>query len=248
MNQTFLLSIIVPIFNEEDILKKFFPTLKESISEYNYEIIFVDDGSKDSSLKLLRTFLKNDRTIKIIKLKRNFGQQNAIYTGLCCAIGDCAVVLDADLQDPPHYIRQMILEWQKGNKIVFAQRKSRDDNFIKKMCAYLFYRIYKLIINNKAYPDTGDFYLIDKKVLKNIINIPESRFFLRGIIARETSTKTSILIHRKARCLGKTKYSTKKMLKLAFHAFCQPKLKTRKKEAKDFIDKIIYESEIQTTQ
>lgn len=242
MKQPFLLNIIVPVYNEEAVLERFFSTLKKSIFKYNYKIIFIDDGSTDHSLELLMGFLAKDKSIEIIKLKRNFGQQNAIYTGLTCAKGDCAVVLDADLQDPPRYICDMVEKWQEGHKIVFAQRKSRSDNLIKKITAYFFYRGYKLLINRNSYLDTGDFYLLDKKVISNVVSIPESRFFLRGTIAKEALGSTSILVDRDPRILGKTKYSTKKMLKLAFHAFLQSKIKTKKKSKTDFIEKIFYAS------
>lgn len=242
MKQSFLLNIVVPVYNEEAVLKKFLSVLKKSVLRYNYEIIFVDDGSEDNSLKILLGFLENDELIKVVKLKRNFGQQNAIYAGLCYAKGDCVVVLDADLQDPPHYIQQMIEKWSEGYKIVFAQRKSRNDNLIKKITAYFFYRIYKLFINRRAFLDTGDFYLLDKKVIKNLIDVPESRFFLRGMIAKLAFPTTRVLVDREVRHLGKTKYSTIKMIKLAFYAFWQMSTKTKGKSGKDFIETIIYAS------
>lgn len=241
MKQSFLLSIIVPVHNEEACIKQFFLILKKNTSMYDCEIIFVDDGSTDNSLNLLLDFLKKDRLVKIVKLKKNFGQQIAIFSGLDCAKGDCAIVLDADLQDPPRFIRPMVVKWQKGYKIVFAQRKSRKDAILKKMTAYIFYRVYKLIANKEAYMDTGDFYLLDKKVVKNIINIPESRFFLRGIIAKETLPKTTVSIYRENRLLGETKYSTKKMLRLAFDALLQSKMRTKEKFENNFIEKIFYD-------
>lgn len=236
------LSIVVPLYNEKAVLKKFFSTLIKNISRYNYEIIFVDDGSCDSSLEILLLLSVNNKSIKIVKLKRNLGQQIAICTGLKHARGDCVIVLDADLQDPPHYIHQMISKWREGYKIVFAQRVARKDNFVKQISAFIFYRLYKFFVNRKALLDVGDFYLLDKEVVKNILESKQARYFLRGTIAKQPLLHTQILIIREARLLGKTKYSVIKMLKLAICAFLQANIKQVTALETDYVEQVIYES------
>ena len=178
----FLLSIIIPVFNEEQniepLLKRLIPILKN----YQYEIIFVDDGSKDKTSSIVKK--QSDKNIKLISFYRNFGHQMALTAGYEVARGDCVITIDADLQDPPEIIPQMIDKWQAGAKIIYAKRNERKgENFFKKYTATVFYLLINFLSDTPIPQEVGDFRLLDKQVVEFLNNLHERPSFLRGLVS-----------------------------------------------------------------
>ena len=213
-----LLSVIVPVYNEKENIPTLHDRLCEffSAKDYNFELIFVDDGSKDNSLDLIRQFHAQDNRVKYLSLARNFGHQIAITSGINFAQGNAVVVMDADLQDPPELIPEMIEKWQQGFQIVYAQRVARKgENFIKISFAFLFYRIIKFLSEIDIPIDTGDFCLMDKKVVDILKTMPERNRYVRGLRAWVGFRKTAVTYNRDPRFKGKPKYTFFKSFLLA---------------------------------
>lgn len=217
-----LLSIVIPCFNEEEIIDSTFHKLDQLIKTWvgrslinDFEIIFVDDGSKDHTLPLLKQIAQNDNRIKVIALSRNFGHQAALCAGLSNARGDVVVSLDADLQDPPEVIPEMLAQYSKGHEIVLGVRKERKtDSFFKKATAQIFYKLMNLMGANLIY-NHADFRLLSRRVLEELKKFPESMLFLRGLIPTLGFNRSFVYYDRAERIGGKTKYSLSKMLALA---------------------------------
>ncbi len=171
MGNKTLLSVVVPICSEEEIIPEFYARLKSVLSglsqALDHEIIFVDDGSRDGSMDLLKRLAQDDKDIRVISFSRNFGHQFAITAGLDHASGDAAVIIDGDLQDPPEVIPQMIGKWSEGCKVVYGVReKRRGENPVKLVTAKLFYRLIRLLSDTDLPLDAGDFRLLDAKVIE----------------------------------------------------------------------------------
>lgn len=214
-------SILLPVFNEESNVKHLYDRLTKVMGSltHEYEIIFVDDNSKDRSLAILEYLNRMDPRVKIIKLSRNFGHQMAITAGLDYAQGDAVIMMDADLQDPPEIIPQLIEKHKEGYEVVYAQREERKgETVFKRWTASLFYRIMKHLTDIEIPLDSGDFRLIDKKVLNSLKGMQERHRFLRGLIAWVGYKQIGIRYQRDARYTGKTKFTFKKMLKFAIDA------------------------------
>lgn len=212
------ISVVVPMYNEEAVAKICYDRLKKVLEEinYEYEIIFVNDGSKDKTLEILEEISKNERYIKIISFSRNFGHQAAVTAGLKDTTGDAIVVIDADMQDPPELIKDMIKLWEEGNEVIYAKRKIRKgESKFKLITAKMFYDILNGLADVEIPKDTGDFRLVDKKVVEVINNLPEHNKFLRGLFSWTGFKQIPIEYERKERVAGKTKYPLKKMVKLA---------------------------------
>lgn len=212
----FLLSIIIPVFNEEQnidpLIKRLIPILKDS----PYEIIFVDDGSKDKTPLIIKKQSAKNKSIKLISFYRNFGHQMALTAGYEIAKGDCVISIDADLQDPPEIIPQMIEKWQKGAKIVYAKRKKREvDTFFKKFTASFFYLLINLLSDTPIPQEVGDFRLIDKQVVNFLKNLQEKPSFLRGLVAWGGFPTEYVYFDREKRYAGETHYGFFKMLNFA---------------------------------
>ncbi len=211
-------SIVVPVYNEELIINETYTKLRETIKQTNedYELIFVNDGSTDSSYKLLASICENDDHIKLLNLSRNFGHQVAISAGLDHATGDAIIVIDADLQDPPEIILEMIKKWKEGFEIVHGKRIKREgDRILKKIAIYLYYRFLKCLTSYEIPIDVGDFRLIDKKVLSALQNLPEKNRYLRGLISWLGFNQTFVEYIRQGRIGGESKYSLSKLFGLA---------------------------------
>lgn len=216
MEKNFLLSIVIPAYNEEknipQLLKKLFPILKK----YNWEIIFVDDGSTDKTPQIIKDFAQKDKRIKLISFQRNFGHQIALTCGYKYAKGDCVITMDADLQDPPEIIEKMIKKWQEGYDIVYGQRLDRQtDSFFKRTTADLFYRLINFLSDVPIPKHVADFRLVDKKVVEFLNTLPEKARFLRGLVAWPGFKSTIVRYKREKRFAGKTHYSLSKMLNFA---------------------------------
>ena len=213
------ISIVIPMYYEEEVAKQCYEKVTEvmsSLNNYDYEIIFVDDGSKDKTLEILENIQKNDMKVKIISFSRNFGHQAAVTAGIKYVTGDAAVIIDADLQDPPETIPDMIKLWEEGNDVVYGKRKSREgESRFKLLSAKMFYKVLNALSDVEIPKDTGDFRLVDKKVLDVVNNMPEHNKFLRGLFSWTGFEQKANEYERKERFAGKTKYPLKKMLKLA---------------------------------
>lgn len=213
------ISVVVPMYYEEEIVDLCYKELKKvlkGIKNYQHEIIFINDGSLDKTLPLLEKIAKKDKDVKVISFSRNFGHQAAVSAGLEYVTGDAIVIIDADLQDPPSLIPDMLKLWENGYEVVYGKRKQRDgESFFKLFTAKMFYKILNGLSSVNIPKDTGDFRLIDKKVAMAITSLPEHNKFLRGLYSFTGFKQTEFLYERKARVAGKTKYSLKKMVKLA---------------------------------
>lgn len=212
------ISVVVPIYNESKIIPELISRLKESVSRIsnNYELIFVNDGSKDNSLDVLKENLNGDHRCYYIDLSRNFGHQIAVSAGLDASIGKAVVIIDGDLQDPPELIVEMYEKYKEGFEVVYAKRRQRKgENFFKKATAKLFYRILKRLTDFPIPMDTGDFRLIDRKIVEGLKQMPERNKFLRGQIAWLGFRQTSVLYDRDGRKHGTTGYTFSKMVRLA---------------------------------
>jgi dolichol-phosphate mannosyltransferase len=212
-------TIILPVFNEQDNLLKLHQRLTGTIDSIttDYEMIFIDDCSNDNSYEMLKVLNEQDLRVKIIKFTKNCGHQIAITCGLDFAEGDAAIIMDADLQDPPEAIPKFIEKHEQGYEIVYAIREKREgETFFKKVTAFFFYRVMKVFTNIEMPLDAGDFRLIDRKVIDSLKSMQERNKFLRGLIVWTGYSQIGIPFRRDARNAGTTKYTTLKMFKLAF--------------------------------
>jgi dolichol-phosphate mannosyltransferase len=212
------LSIVVPVYNEEKSIRLMYDRLLASITviSSNFEIIFVNDGSRDNSFLELVKLSKEDARVKYINFSRNFGHQIAVTAGLDKTKGAAVVIIDGDLQDPPEVIPEMYAKHKEGFEVVYGQRlKRKGESFFKKITAKYFYRTLKKITNVNIPVDTGDFRLIDRKIVNDLKNMPEQNKFLRGQIAWLGYRQTSVFFERDERKFGETGYPFSKMLKFA---------------------------------
>jgi glycosyltransferase involved in cell wall biosynthesis len=213
-------SIVLPIYNEAAALPVLVKRLLGLLSELDgpAEVIFVDDGSSDTSGIFLDAYAKSDRRFRLIKLSRNFGHQIAISAGMDAARGEAVVIMDADLQDPPEVVHQMIDQWKHGFQVVYARRLSREgEGAFKRISADLFYRGLARLAAIDIPRNVGDFRLIDRVVLEAFKQMPERDRFVRGMFAWLGFRQTAVDFHRSARIAGETKYPFWKMLRLALH-------------------------------
>ena len=212
------ISIVVPLYNEEKNIRLMYDRLVSSILKItsNFEIIYVNDGSNDNSFLELVKLSNEDERVKYINFSRNFGHQIAVTAGLDYSKGAAVVIIDGDLQDPPEVIPEMYAKHKEGFEVVYGQRlKRKGDNFFKKVTAKYFYRILKKITSINIPLDTGDFRLIDRKIVNDLKNMPEQNKFLRGQIAWLGYRQTSVFFERDERKFGETGYPFSKMLKFA---------------------------------
>ena len=211
------ISIIVPCFNEQEVIQKTYERLRKlSLPGYEKEILFVDDGSRDRTPEILKGFAARDPQVRVLLFVSNFGHQPAVSAGIAHCSGDAAVILDADLQDPPELIGEMLEKWEEGNEIVYGKRlKRKGESVFKKMTAWAYYRVLGMLGGNYIPRDTGDFRLIDRKVCDYLNALSEHNRFLRGLTAWAGFSSCPVEYIREERAAGKTKYTLKKMLRLA---------------------------------
>ena len=214
------ISVVIPMYYEEEVAKECYEkvsnVLKSLEKKYDYEIIFVNDGSKDKTLEILKDIAKDDKRAKIISFSRNFGHQAAVTAGLKEVSGDAIVIIDADLQDPPELIPQMLELWEQGNEVIYGKRKTRKgESAFKLLTAKMFYKTLNALSDVEIPKDTGDFRLVDRKVVDVINSLPEHNKFLRGLFSWVGFKQEAYEYERQERYAGKTKYPLKKMLKLA---------------------------------
>lgn len=214
------ISVVIPMYCEEEVAdicyKRVVNNLKKLSDKYSYEIIFINDGSKDSTLKILKKIASNDDNVKIISFSRNFGHQAAVIAGIRNVTGDAVIIMDADLQDPPELFEGMIEKWEDGYDVVYGKRKTRSgESLFKLLTAKAFYNTLNKLSEIEIPKDTGDFRLVDRKVIDVIAALPEHNKFLRGLFSWVGFNQYAYEYNRVNRVAGKTKYPFKKMFKLA---------------------------------
>ena len=221
MSKDIVCSVVVPLYNEEEVILETYKRLKGVMDAINepYEIIFVNDGSKDKTAPMVYELCNKDKTVKLVDFARNFGHQTAITAGMDFSEGQAVVVIDADLQDPPELIPKMIEKWREGYDVVYGKRKERKgETFFKKFTAKIFYRFLRSMTDVEIPVDTGDFRLIDRKVCEALKQVNERNRYIRVIISWIGFKQTGIEFVRDKRFAGATKYPLKKMMKFAFDA------------------------------
>jgi len=219
VDERILCSVVIPAYNEELVVQETYKRLKLVMDSVNvpYELVFVNDGSKDNTAAILRKLCEADARVKLVDFSRNFGHQMASTAGMDYSTGDTVVLIDADLQDPPELIPEMIRKWREGYEVVYGVRKKRmGETFFKKITAKFFYRFMKSMTEVDMPLDTGDFRLIDRKVCDALKSANEKNRFIRGLISWLGFKQTGIEYVRDKRFAGETKYPFKKMLKFAF--------------------------------
>ncbi len=214
-------SLIIPIYNEEETIPELYRRLSAVMDSLDdsVELILINDGSGDRSLKLMRELQERDARVCYISFARNFGHQAAVTAGLNFARGQVIVVLDADLQDPPELIPKMIESWQAGYHVVYAQRtKRKKESWFKRLTAYVFYRLLRQLADVDIPADTGDFCLMDRQVVDLLNSMPERNRYIRGLRAWIGFRQTAVKFERDPRFAGEVKYTFKKSLALAINS------------------------------
>jgi dolichol-phosphate mannosyltransferase len=214
-----LLSVVAPMYEEEDTVAPFTERVAAALGELNYELILVNDGSKDRTRDAMATAVDADPRVKVVSLARNFGHQPALTAGLEHARGDVIVMLDGDLQDPPELIPEMIERWREGVDVVYAVREQRlGETAFKRATAKGFYRTFRRLTGLDLAVESGDFRLMDRRALDALLSMPERARFLRGMTVWIGFTQTAVPFVRQERHAGVTKYPLRKMLRFSFDA------------------------------
>lgn len=212
------LSLVLPIYNEEAVIPELHVRLQEFLAKLALpsEVVFVNDGSRDRSMELLRDIAKGDRRYRILSFARNFGHQTAITAGIDYARGAAVVVMDADLQDPPEVVLEMVAKWREGYDVVYGKRGKREgETWFKLFTARWFYRIFAAMIPIQVPLDTGDFRLMSRRVVVALRALRETHRFVRGMVAWIGFKQTAVIYDRPGRFAGETKYPLRKMVKFA---------------------------------
>ncbi|WP_165232434.1 glycosyltransferase family 2 protein [Aquisphaera insulae] len=215
------LSVVIPVFNEAEVLPTLFQTLRPVLDGLGceYEIVLVDDGSKDDSACILEVAARADSRIKVLRFSRNFGHQAAITAGLDFSTGDAVVVMDADLQDPPELLPEMLAKYREGYDVVSAQRVRRDgETLFKRATASIFYAIMRRAVDERLQPQVGDFRLLSRRAVEALGGFREQHRFVRGLIAWLGLKEAIVPFRRQARAAGTTKYPVWKMVRFAWTA------------------------------
>jgi dolichol-phosphate mannosyltransferase len=214
-------SVVIPAYNEEEVIMESLRRLTcvmRSMGE-SYELLFVDDGSRDKTASLLAEAAACDKSVKVVRFSRNFGHMAAITAGLDFALGDAVMIIDADLQDPPELFPEMAAKWREGFDVVYGQRSERKgETLFKKISANLFYRFIRMMTEVDMPVDTGEFRLIDRKVVEALKRIREKSRYIRGLVSWVGFRQTAVKYVREKRFAGSTKYPLSKMLKFAADA------------------------------
>jgi len=211
-------SLVVPAYNEEAVLDESYKRLKAVMEQLDggYEMILINDGSQDNTLNILKEIAKKDEHVKVLSFSKNFGHQLAVTAGLDNTSGDAVIIIDADLQDPPSAILEMVELWKEGHEVVYGQRLKREgETFFKKITAHMFYKVLRSMSGQDIPMDTGDFRVIDRKVRDAMCAMPEHNRFLRGMVSWVGFDQIAYQYVREERFAGETKYTLAKMLKLA---------------------------------
>lgn len=218
-NDKKLVTILVPAYNEQEVLNLLYDRLKNLMNEqeaYDFEVLFVNDGSKDDTLKIIQDLRKIDNRICYLNLSRNYGKETAMIAGLDYSKGDCVIIIDADLQDPPELIPEMLKLWEDGYDDVYAKRKSRKgESFMKKFTSKMYYKTLQSITKIEIQKDTGDFRLLDRRCVEALKSIRESERYTKGLFSWIGYNKKEILYDRDPRAAGRTKWNYGKLINLS---------------------------------
>ncbi|QTE22222.1 glycosyltransferase family 2 protein [Polaribacter cellanae] len=226
MMNNFLISIIVPCYNEAENIFLLISKIEKTLAEYKYEIVLVNDGSTDNTAQIIALVSQKNKNIKYIYFSRNFGHQAAIKAGIDYAKGDCLVTMDADLQHPPETILKMISLWKKGFEVITATRKKNAKiSFLKKWFSKSFYWFLSTLSDQEVIVNAADFRLFDKKIATFIRNMPETHLYLRGLFSWIGFKQTTVDYNQEKRIHGSTKYSYKKMISLASNGITSSSIK-----------------------
>jgi glycosyltransferase involved in cell wall biosynthesis len=217
-NRKKLITVVIPLYNEEETIPELYRRLRAVFDKVhdNYEIICIDDGSNDKTLRLLVSLRRTDRHVKILSFSRNFGHQAAISAGIEHASGNAVIIMDGDLQDPPEILPQFIQQWKEGYDVVYAIRRKRKENIFKRTVYAAFYRLLTTISYLKIPLDSGDFCIMDQRVVQLLRRLPERHRFVRGLRTWTGFQQTGLAYERDRRFAGKPKYTLGKLLKLAY--------------------------------
>jgi dolichol-phosphate mannosyltransferase len=212
------LSLVLPIYNEEEVIPELHKQLQGFLAKLGLEaeVVFVNDGSRDRSMELLRGIAAGEPRYRVLSFARNFGHQTAITAGLDYARGKAVVVMDADLQDPPEVVLEMVAKWREGFDVVYGKRRSREgETVFKLLTAAIFYRVFAAMIPIEVPLDTGDFRLMSRRVVIALRELRETHRFVRGMVSWVGFKQTAVHYDRPGRFAGETKYPLKKMLRFA---------------------------------
>ena len=218
INDKYTLSIVVPIFNESDNIYAFYEKITKVLNELSepYEIVFINDGSKDNSLDLLVELHEKDKKVKVINLSRNFGKEIAMTAGMDYSSGEAVIPIDADLQDPPEVIVSLFHKWREGYDVVYATRSSREgETWLKKWTSKMFYKIMGSLTKIEVPRDTGDFRLMDRKVVESLKELREHHRFMKGLFSWVGYKQIGVSYNRSPRYGGKTKWNFGKLFNFA---------------------------------
>ncbi len=214
-----LLSVVAPVYNEEGTIEEFYSRVLAALEGVNFELVLVDDGSRDSSARILDRLADSDPRVRLVLLSRNFGHQTALTAGLDHARGDAVVMLDADLQDPPELIPRMLDHWRGGCDVVYAVREQREgESRFKLSTAKWFYKLFDKLAQVELEHNSGDFRLLDRRPLDALLSMRERNRFLRGMTVWVGYTQAAVSYRRDPRYAGETKYTLSKMLKFSLDA------------------------------
>jgi glycosyltransferase involved in cell wall biosynthesis len=214
-----LLSIVAPVYDEQELIEKFVQRACAAAADYEFELVLVNDGSSDATPELLDRIAAADERVRVIHLSRNFGHQAALTAGLEHAVGDVVAMIDADLQDPPELIPDMIARWSQGADVVYAVRKQREgETAFKLATASWFYKLFDKLAQVDLEPNSGDFRLLDRRALDALLAMTERSRFLRGMTVWVGFNQTAVFYERDARAAGETKYTLRKMLRFSLDA------------------------------
>jgi glycosyltransferase involved in cell wall biosynthesis len=214
-------SIVIPMYNEEEVIHQTYVHIKAVMDrlQESYELVFVNDGSLDLTLEIVKDISHRDRHVRILNFSRNFGHQIAISAGMEHAVGEAIIFIDADLQDPPEVIVDMIAKWKEGYEVVYGKRMKRNgETVFKRITALMFYRLLKSMTSVDIPVDTGDFRLIDRKVCDELVKLKEKNRYVRGLVSWVGFRQTAVEYVREERKAGETKYPLRKMLRFALDA------------------------------
>ncbi len=211
-----LLSVVIAVLDEQDNVTALHEQLSEVLSALGtHEIIFVDDGSRDATAAVIMALRTDDPSVRLLRLSRNFGHQAALSAGLDHARGDAVVLMDGDLQDPPHLVTELVEQWRAGNHVVYAVRKKRQEGVFKRSAYFVFYRLFSRLAQMEVPLDAGDYCLIDRKVADVLRNLPERHRFLRGLRSWAGFRQVGVPYERPARHAGQPKYTLRRLVALA---------------------------------
>ncbi len=213
-----LISIVVPIYNEQENLPALRQRMEQVLeaTEYDWELLLVNDGSRDASESMIRAFHRDNPRIKLIQLSRNFGHQPAVTAGIHHARGQCVILIDGDLQDPPELIPDMLAQWRAGAKVVLAERASRQEGGVRGLGFRLFYPLLNYLSEMPQGPQAGIFGLMDREVVDHLKRLPERNRFLPGLRGWLGFPRATVRYHRQERAAGKPKQTLRKLIKYAF--------------------------------